>query len=72
VVTARCTFRGCPVRFRFGDDRPCRDHKADHQRDALAERMNRFAEVMAAPPGVPSTQADGTPDRQRVTANRSA
>jgi len=50
MTMARCTTRGCPVRFRVGADRPCRDHQADHA-DTLAERMTRFADVMTAAPG---------------------
>jgi hypothetical protein len=54
----RCTFRGCPVRFRVGDDRPCLDHWAD-QSDTLTERMSRFTDVMTAAPGEHDGQADG-------------
>ena len=38
-VTARlprCTFRGCPVRYAGGEDRPCPEHHPDADADKLA------------------------------------
>lgn len=40
--------RACPIRWRYGDDRPCLDHqRADHADDLSV----RAAELAQAPPG---------------------
>ena len=50
--TPRCTMRGCPVRYRSGDDRPCRGHRDDDGTVSLAERMTAIGvDVTAAPAG---------------------
>jgi hypothetical protein len=39
----RCPFRGCPIRYRGGPDRPCPAHQAGDGIDGIAERMAQFA-----------------------------
>jgi hypothetical protein len=57
----RCTFRGCPVRFRAGDDRACRDHDGDQARDTISKRAAELGIVMQAAPG------QATPEDSRNT-----
>lgn len=46
-MTARCTTRGCPVRYRGGDDRACVEHAADdREHRGMADPL---ASLMAAP-----------------------
>ena len=46
----RCSEPGCPVRYRFGADRLCRDHRPDDD-DTTTGRMSRYADVMVTTPG---------------------
>lgn len=60
--TPRCTAKGCPVRFRSGEDRPCQEHG-----DTLAARMAAYTASMAAtatlaPPGETMADSDGGED----------
>jgi hypothetical protein len=56
---ARCLVRGCPVRFRFGEDRVCRDHAGDSVAVAYDQRRDLWngggasgtSQIMTAPPG---------------------
>jgi hypothetical protein len=43
----RCTERSCPVRWRSGDDRPCRDHA----NQAAADDQAATAGLLDAPGG---------------------
>lgn len=45
---ARCSVRGCPVRFRHGGDRLCRWHRADDTSVNLTTRANGFSVSMTA------------------------
>jgi hypothetical protein len=55
----KCSYPGCPIRYRGGPDRPCPAHQAGDGIDGIAERMAQFAIVMPAkdgdhPPGPPA------------------
>jgi hypothetical protein len=39
-ATPRCTTRACPIRWRDGDDRPCREHRDE---DVAAVTAVRYA-----------------------------
>jgi hypothetical protein len=43
----RCPFRGCPIRYRGGPDRPCPAHQAGRRLDGIAERMAEYAIQLA-------------------------
>jgi len=45
---ARCVIRGCPVRFRRGDNRLCAWHGADDTSVDLTTRASAFAVTMTA------------------------
>jgi hypothetical protein len=54
---ARCVIRGCPVRYRAGDNRLCPWHGADDTNVDLATRAAGFGVVMTAFDGEPTTEA---------------
>jgi hypothetical protein len=45
---ARCLIRGCPVRYRHGDNRLCAWHGAEDTSVNLTTRANGFGVTMAA------------------------
>lgn len=49
AMASRCTFRGCPVRYQDGDDRPCRGHSDQAAADTLGNRFALFADLASAP-----------------------
>ena len=60
-ITAQCTTRGCPTRYRSGGNRPCAMHSDDD--NSMLARMIAFTEL-AAVPGEHS-QADGGGDKSK-------
>jgi hypothetical protein len=49
-LLARCTTRGCPVRYGSGPDRPCLLHHEDRP-PTLTERMAIIGAILEQPPG---------------------
>jgi len=43
----RCPHKGCPIRYRGGPDRPCREHRPDNT--AWSGRLAELTQTMAAP-----------------------
>jgi hypothetical protein len=53
----RCTFRGCPVRYTAGDNRPCPDHSEDTVRDTIRARAAELGVMMETAPGEHASEA---------------